>query len=162
MSSGSFTMFPINYSLTSYMYIYIYIIRHIGQVGRVFANGPADLDSIPGRVIPKTLKMVLDTSLLNTHNIRDVSKVKWSNPGKGVAPSPWSWFSSYWKGSLLVALDYGKQLTTYIYIYIYKQDFALNNPQRLICHKTQPNQTTNQILKPFNYVQINELWLVLK
>ena len=35
-------------------------------VGRVFTNGPGDLGSIPGRVIPKTLKMVLDTSLLNT------------------------------------------------------------------------------------------------
>ena len=38
----------------------------IGPVGRVFANGPGDLGSIPGRVIPKTLKMVLDTYLLNT------------------------------------------------------------------------------------------------
>ena len=35
-------------------------------VGRVFANGLGDLGSIPGRVIPKTLKMVLDTSLFNT------------------------------------------------------------------------------------------------
>ena len=35
-------------------------------MGRVFANGLGDLGSIPGRVIPKTLKMVLDTSLLNT------------------------------------------------------------------------------------------------
>ena len=38
----------------------------IGPVGRVFAYDPGDLGSIPGRVIPKTLKMVLDTSLLNT------------------------------------------------------------------------------------------------
>ena len=37
--------------------------------------------------------------------IRYGSKVKWSNPGKGVAPSP-----SYRKGSLPVALDYGRQL----------------------------------------------------
>ena len=36
---------------------------------RVFANGPGDLGSIPGWVIPKTQKMVLDASLLNTqHN----------------------------------------------------------------------------------------------
>ncbi len=35
-------------------------------VGRVFANSPEGLVSIPGRVIPKTLKMVLDTSLINT------------------------------------------------------------------------------------------------
>ena len=31
--------------------------------------------------------------------------VKWSNPGKGVAPSPTSRCSSYWKRSFLVALD---------------------------------------------------------
>ena len=36
---------------------------------RVFANGPGDLGSIPDRVIPKTQKMILDASLLNTqHN----------------------------------------------------------------------------------------------
>ena len=33
---------------------------------RVFANGPGDLGSIPGRIIPKTQKMLLDISLLNT------------------------------------------------------------------------------------------------
>ena len=27
-----------------------------------------------------------------------------------------------------------------IYTYMYKQDLALNNPQGLICNKTQPNQ----------------------
>ena len=42
----------------------------IGLVGRVFANGPGDLVSIPGRVIPKTLKMVLETSLLNTQQYK--------------------------------------------------------------------------------------------
>ena len=35
-------------------------------MGRVFANGLGDLGSIPGHVLPKALKMVLDTSLLNT------------------------------------------------------------------------------------------------
>ena len=38
----------------------------IGLAVRVFANGPGDLGSIPGRVIPKTQKMVLDAALLNT------------------------------------------------------------------------------------------------
>ena len=37
-----------------------------GLVGRVFANGPGDLGSIPGRVIPKILKTVIYTSMLNT------------------------------------------------------------------------------------------------
>ena len=35
-------------------------------VGWVFTIGLRDLGSILGHVIPKTLKMVLDTSLLNT------------------------------------------------------------------------------------------------
>ena len=38
--------------------------------------------------------------------IRYASRVKWNNPGKGVAPSPTPWCSSYWKESLLVALNY--------------------------------------------------------
>ena len=42
----------------------------IGQVGRVFANGPGDQGSMPGRVISKTLKMVLDTSLINAQHYR--------------------------------------------------------------------------------------------
>ena len=53
---------------------------------RVFANGPGDQGLIPGRVIPKTQKMVLDASLFNTQHFKVRIKVKWSNPGKGVAP----------------------------------------------------------------------------
>ena len=37
---------------------------------RVFTNGPIDLGSILGRVIPKTQKMVLDASLLNTQHYK--------------------------------------------------------------------------------------------
>ena len=49
-------------------------------MGRVFANGPGDLGSIPGRVIPKTLKMVLDTPLFNTqqYKVRIEGKVEQS------------------------------------------------------------------------------------
>ena len=52
----------------------------IGLVGKVFANGLGDLDSIAGRVIPKTFKMVLDTSLLNTqqYKLRIKGKVEQS------------------------------------------------------------------------------------
>ena len=55
-----------------------HILLHwlIGLVGRVFINGPGDLGSIPGRVIPKTLKMVLDTSLLNTQQYKVYIKSK--------------------------------------------------------------------------------------
>ena len=41
-----------------------------GLVGKVFANDPGDLDSIPVCIIPKTLKMVVDTSLLNTQQYK--------------------------------------------------------------------------------------------
>ena len=56
------------------------IIKNIDPVGRVFAKGPGDLGSIPGRVIPKTLKMVLDSSLFNTqqYKVRIESKVEQS------------------------------------------------------------------------------------
>ena len=42
--------------------------------------------------------------------IRYVSRVKWSNPGSGEAPFPTPTCNRYWKGSLRVALDYGRQL----------------------------------------------------
>ena len=48
-------------------------------------------------------KCYLILPCLTFSNIRYVSRVKWSNPGKGVAPSPIPRCSSYWKGSLLVA-----------------------------------------------------------
>ena len=40
------------------------------KLDRVLANGPGDRGSIPGRVIPKTQKMVLDTALLNTQHYK--------------------------------------------------------------------------------------------
>ena len=42
----------------------------LGLVDRVFINDPGDLGSVPGHIIPKTLKMVLDTSLLNTQQYK--------------------------------------------------------------------------------------------
>ncbi len=37
---------------------------------KVFTNGPGDLGSMPGRVIPKTEKMVLDATLRNTQHYK--------------------------------------------------------------------------------------------
>ena len=54
-------------------------------MSRVFANGLGDRGSIPGRVIAKTQKIVLDSALLNTqhYKIRIKGKVeqskKWSS-----------------------------------------------------------------------------------
>ena len=49
---------------------FFYKNRFIGPTGRVFANGPGDLGSILGRVVPKTLKIALGTSLLNTQQYK--------------------------------------------------------------------------------------------
>ena len=97
----------------SYIGVYLqYWLISLG--GRVFANGPGDLGSIPGRVIPKTIKMLLDTSLLNTqqYKVHIMGKVEQSRERSSALPntSPTPQCSSYWKGSLLVALDYGHQL----------------------------------------------------
>ena len=86
------------------------LLPDIGLAVRVFANGPGDLGSIPGRVIPKTQKMVLDASLLNTQHYKVWIKGKVEQSRDGVAPSPTLWCSSYRKGSLRVTLDYGRQL----------------------------------------------------
>ena len=94
-----FVVFP------TYDYVLLYKYWLISLVGKVFANGSADRGSIPGRVIPKTLKMVLDTSLLRTQRIRFVSKVKWSSSGEELVSSPTPRCSCYWKGSIRVSLD---------------------------------------------------------
>ena len=57
------------------IYLSIYY-RIIGLVARAFVNGPGDLGSIPSRVIQKTFKMVLDTSLLNIQQYKVVIKSK--------------------------------------------------------------------------------------
>ena len=75
--------------------IYLSICTHThthshthGPVGRVFANDPRDPGSIPGRVISKTLKMVLDTSLLNTqqYKLRIEGKVEQSRERSSALP----------------------------------------------------------------------------
>ena len=54
---------------------------------RVFANGPGDGGLIPGRVIPKTQKMVL-AALLNTqhYKVRIKSKVEQSGDWSRALP----------------------------------------------------------------------------
>ena len=53
-----------------FLYDSIKFQQYIGTMVRVLGNGPGDLGSIPGRVIPKTQKMILDASLLNTQNYK--------------------------------------------------------------------------------------------
>ena len=59
------------------------------DMSRVFANCPGGRGSIPGRVIPKTQKMVLDVALLNTQ------QYKVSIKGKVEQPREWSNALSY-------------------------------------------------------------------
>ena len=92
------------------IYMYYFLLPDIGLGVRVFANSPGDLDSIPGRVRPKTQKMVLDASLLNTQHYKVRIKGKVEQFSEGVAPSPTPWCRSYRKGSLRVTLDYGHQV----------------------------------------------------
>ena len=84
----------------------------IGIMVRIFANGPRrqwfrlshTKDSKNWYLIPSCLTLSI---------IRYGSRLKWSNPGKGVVPSPTSWYSSYWKGNLRVTLNYDRQLHLY-------------------------------------------------
>ena len=55
------------------MFIYVYCWSVSEKIG---ANGTGDLDSISGHVIPKTLKMVLDTSLFNIQQYKVCIKSK--------------------------------------------------------------------------------------
>ena len=57
-------------------------------MGRVFANGPGDQGSVLGHIIPKTLKMILDTSLLNTqqYKVRIKGKVEQSRERSSAPP----------------------------------------------------------------------------
>ena len=92
--------------------VYIYVYKRVHQWSR-------DWNSVPGQVIPKTQKMVHDAFLLKTQYYKIWIKGKWSNPGKETTSSSKPLCSSYWKGSLQVALDYN--WLTYIYIYIYNK-----------------------------------------
>ena len=63
-------------------------LPNIGMMVRMFANDPGDLGSIPGQVIPKTQKMVIDTSLLNTqhYKVGIKSKVEQSRERSNTLP----------------------------------------------------------------------------
>ena len=57
---------------------------------RVFANGPGNLGSIPDRVIPKTLEMVLATSLRNTQQYKERIKGKVEQSKENISALPYT------------------------------------------------------------------------
>ena len=86
---------------------------YLSVVGTVFANGPRGLASIPGRVIPKTLKMV------DTKKKKGVTSMKSHNQWKtiklqtGVSSS----LTEYPSGLVLsVFSDESNKLETYTYV----------------------------------------------
>ena len=101
-------------------------------MSRVFANGPGNMGSISGRVKPKIQKWYLMPRCLTFSITRLESRVKCSIPGKGVAPSPTPWCSSYWKGSLWVTLDWGHHL----YFYYFDKESRATTTYDLILHYT--------------------------
>ena len=60
----------------------------IGLVSRVFANGLGGLGSIPGHIMPKTLKMIFDASLLNAqqYNVLIKGKVEQASERSNALP----------------------------------------------------------------------------
>ena len=79
------------------LYFQFQFLKMLGQslfydiywiVGRVFANGPGNRDSISGRVTPKTQEIALDTSLLNTqyYKVRIKGKVEQSSKKNSALP----------------------------------------------------------------------------
>ena len=72
----------------------------------MFAYGTWEVGSIPGGVIPKTQKLLLDASLLNSlhYKVRIKRKMKQSRERSSAPPTPQC--SSYWKGA------FGSPLTT--------------------------------------------------
>ena len=62
-------------------------------MSRVFTNGPGDWGSIPGQIIPKTQKMILDAILFNTqhYKVRIKGKVEQSRERSTVLP-----YTSVW------------------------------------------------------------------
>ena len=81
----------------------------------LFANGSGDWVQSQVESYQRLKNWYLIPPCLTFSIIRYVSRVKWSNPGNGVVPSPTPRCSSYWKGSLRVALDYGCQLYLLIF-----------------------------------------------
>ena len=77
------TLFPINKA-----HLFAILNQVIGLMSRVFANDLGDRSSIPGQVIRKTQKMVLDAASLNTqyYKVRIKSKVEKSREWSSALP----------------------------------------------------------------------------
>ena len=95
----------------------------------------------------RLLKWYLIPPCLTLSNISYISRVKWSNPGKGVAPSPTPRCSSYRKGSLWITLDYGSQLYfTFTYSSLRFSSHTWNEAMHNVSAHQLPQRTPNTAL----------------
>ena len=103
----------------------------------MFANCPGDQGSIPVESYQRLKKWYLMPPCLALTTIKWGSRVKWSNPGIGVVPSPTNRCSSYWKGAFgSPSTKIVEYVYIYIYIYIYTHEgYCIN--QRIILVKSK-------------------------
>ena len=100
----------------------------IGLMSSMFANGPGDRGSIPGRVVPTTQKMVLDAALLNTqhYKVRIKGKVQQSREWSNALP-----YTSVWEIWKRESSGYPRLrswiLFTYSFIYFYFCWYSCNS-----------------------------------
>ena len=108
-----------------------YILQRFIMV-RVFAKGPGDLGSIPGRAIPKTQKTVLDANLLNTqhYKVRINGKVERSRERnsassieKAALCSPSTTVANFIDSLLSWRVQISIIQLLYIYIYIFVESY---------------------------------------
>ena len=107
-------------------------------------NGPGDGVQSQVASYQRLKKWYLISPCLTLSIIRYASRVKWSNPGRAVAPSLTSRCSSYWKGTLLVALDYGRQLISNISNLLNSESWPINC--RINVNKRQKLALTSWVL----------------
>ena len=79
-------------------------------------NDLGDWSWIPGRVIPKTQKIVLNTSLLYTKHYKVRVKGKVEQSSERSVPSHTPKCCSYWKGSLRSSPITAANFLTFLYI----------------------------------------------
>ena len=94
-----------------FIYTHTHIYIYISLVGWVFANGWETRFQSQVKIYHRFKKWYLIPPCL-----KYISKVKWSNPRKGIMLSPTPLSNSSWKENLQVALDYNCQLY-FIYIF---------------------------------------------
>ena len=100
---------------TLYIYIYIYIYIYLCVCVCVCVS-VCVCECVCVKSYRRLRKSYILSPCLPLSIIRYGSRVKWSNHGKGVAPSPIPRWSSNWKGSLRIPLDNGPQFCFDTYV----------------------------------------------